>query len=437
MGERRGGAAFPARRPDAGCRGARRPDRPPPMADFDFVVSGRGHLRRHGGSRPRGGAGHRGETGLPRWASACPAPPCWTRAGWRRRRASSTPTRTRTSRCWWTPGLEPKLRQGITLELFGQDGISIAPVRAQDVRQPPPATGGAAHQPGRLVGLALGGGLPGRGGAGPARAGRRVPGAPRRGARVRRWGWRTARPPPPSWSGCRRCSPRGWTRAPTGCPPASSTRPAATATRDELVSLCEVAASRHTPMVVHLRSESDRLLGGDGRDVRGGQRRPASTCTCRTSRLPDGTTGPSWSSVIARAEAAERAGVKVTADQYPYIAGSTMMGAILPPWVHAGGTEKALERLAIPRPGRASRRELLDTSEVDWDNFWKWSGPEGFAISDVPSRQQPRPDWQVREGRGGRRGEGSGGVRAGPAAGGEARAWRWCPSASPRRWWSG
>src|SRR4051812_26733033 len=32
-----------------------------------------------------------------------------------------------------TPQLEPKLRQGITLELFGQDGISIAPVREQDV----------------------------------------------------------------------------------------------------------------------------------------------------------------------------------------------------------------------------------------------------------------------------------------------------------------
>src|SRR5256885_1410767 len=28
---------------------------------------------------------------------------------------------------------------------------------------------------------------------------------------------------------------------------------------------------------------------------------------------------------------------------------------------------------------------MLDPSRSEWDNFWKWSGPEGIIISDIPS----------------------------------------------------
>src|SRR4030095_415848 len=61
---------------------------------------------------------------------------------------------------------------------------------------------------------------------------------------------------------------------------------------------------------------------------------------------------------IARTE-----GLRLTADQYPYIAGSTMLGAILPPWAHAGGADETLSRLGggaqtpkIGRAGGAARR---------------------------------------------------------------------------------
>ena len=47
-------------------------------------------------------------------------------------------------------------------------------------------------------------------------------------------------------------------------------------------------------------------------------------------------------------EKAEAEGIKVSYDQYPYVAGSTMLGVILPPWVHDGGTNKLVERLGNP-----------------------------------------------------------------------------------------
>jgi N-acyl-D-amino-acid deacylase len=98
---------------------------------------------------------------------------------------------------------------------------------------------------------------------------------------------------------------------------------------------------------------------------------------------------PKLQKVIAKVEEATARGVKVTADQYPYIAGSTMMGAILPPWVHAGGPDAAQERLASADMRAKIRAELLDPSEVPWDNFWKWSGPEGIIIADIPSGKRP------------------------------------------------
>jgi N-acyl-D-amino-acid deacylase len=32
---------------------------------------------------------------------------------------------------------------------------------------------------------------------------------------------------------------------------------------------------------------------------------------------------------------------------------------------------------------------MLDRSRSEWDNFWKWSGPEGIIISDIPSGRNP------------------------------------------------
>jgi N-acyl-D-aspartate/D-glutamate deacylase len=42
---------------------------------------------------------------------------------------------------------------------------------------------------------------------------------------------------------------------------------------------------------------------------------------------------------------ARSAGIRVTQDAYPYTAGSTLLTQLLPPWVHAGGTDELVARL--------------------------------------------------------------------------------------------
>jgi N-acyl-D-amino-acid deacylase len=62
-----------------------------------------------------------------------------------------------------------------------------------------------------------------------------------------------------------------------------------------------------------------------------------------------------------------------------------MLAAILPPWAHAGGVDATLERLRNEDERVRMKEAMLDRSRSTWDNFWKWSGPEGIIISDIPS----------------------------------------------------
>jgi N-acyl-D-amino-acid deacylase len=88
-------------------------------------------------------------------------------------------------------------------------------------------------------------------------------------------------------------------------------------------------------------------------------------------------------------ESARARGVLLTADQYPYVGGSTLLGAILPPWAHDGGTEATLARLRDPGARARMRGQMTDPGPSTWDNFWSWSGPKGILVADLPSGRHP------------------------------------------------
>jgi N-acyl-D-amino-acid deacylase len=67
-------------------------------------------------------------------------------------------------------------------------------------------------------------------------------------------------------------------------------------------------------------------------------------------------------------------GVDVTADIYPYTAGSTKMDTLLPAWVHDGGVARLLERIG----DRATRRKIIDECSVDGDRWRTTSGAVGL-----------------------------------------------------------
>jgi N-acyl-D-amino-acid deacylase len=93
---------------------------------------------------------------------------------------------------------------------------------------------------------------------------------------------------------------------------------------------------------------------------------------------------PKLEPMLDMLEKAMAEGVRISFDQYPYVAGSTMLGVILPPWVHDGGTEKVIERLASPRL-REKMIEDIRTGIPGWDNFIDFAGPDQIFVTSVKS----------------------------------------------------
>ena len=93
--------------------------------------------------------------------------------------------------------------------------------------------------------------------------------------------------------------------------------------------------------------------------------------------------------VLTRIQQARDHGIDVSADIYPYIAGSTALSACLPPWALEGGTEKMLERLRDQQTRRRLKKEIVEnTDPMGWENIYLGSGgPSGVLIGSVVNRE--------------------------------------------------
>ena len=281
------------------------------------------------------------------------------------------------------PLLPMKVRQGITLEVFGQDGISVAPVR--------PEHRAAWKQ--KLAGLlgdfgvewdwsGTGEYLKRVGDGRPAQdAAYLVP----HGA-LRQWviGPDDRRATGEELEAMQALLRRGIDEGACGLSTGLIYPPCCYADTAELVALGRVLAETGRPLVVHMRSESDRILDALAEMITVARE---SGCPVHVShlKLAGRENWPRAGEVIAALEKGRAEGLRLTADQYPYVAGSTLLGAILPPWAHAGGADHTLRLLADAGARARLRAQMADPAPADWDNFWKWSGPEGIVIADVPS----------------------------------------------------
>lgn len=96
--------------------------------------------------------------------------------------------------------------------------------------------------------------------------------------------------------------------------------------------------------------------------------------------------GPQYGTAERATELIEYArdrGVDYVADQYPYTAGSTMLAAVLPPWVKAGDPVETLERLRDPDERERIRRDVDESRLDDWHNPGDYTGWENIVIASV------------------------------------------------------
>lgn len=156
--------------------------------------------------------------------------------------------------------------------------------------------------------------------------------------------------------------------------------PGSYADEAEMGEVTKVLAKYGLPFVVHQRSESDYILDSMDEVFRVGR---ASGCPIHFSHFKVGgvNNAPLFDQVIAKVEAAARE-MPVSFDQYPYTAGSTMLGVILPLWAHDGGSGKCLERLASRTDREKMKKDIL-SGLPGWDNFIGYSGIENIYVTFV------------------------------------------------------
>lgn len=83
-------------------------------------------------------------------------------------------------------------------------------------------------------------------------------------------------------------------------------------------------------------------------------------------------------------EIARSRGVAVAQDIYPYTAGSTMLTACLPPWFQEGGNDRVMQRLRDSNALKDLREDLAENSG-DWENMAMGAGWNGIVVSSTGS----------------------------------------------------
>lgn len=91
--------------------------------------------------------------------------------------------------------------------------------------------------------------------------------------------------------------------------------------------------------------------------------------------------------VFAKLDAAEKDGLDVRFDCYPYTAGMSSLGVLLPTWAFEGGVAPMLERIKVPE-NRARIIREMEEGLPGWNNFYKMSGGwDAITIASVMTEQ--------------------------------------------------
>jgi N-acyl-D-amino-acid deacylase len=279
------------------------------------------------------------------------------------------------------PYVEAKVRQGITTELLGQDGISMAPLPKKYIspwRKNLAGLDGDSDEfdwdyettDGYLKALESNGvGL------------NESYLVPHGNIRMESMGLDNRKPTPEELARMCDITRREMEVGAFGLSTGLIYMPCAYAETAELIELCKVVAEFDGAFVVHQRSEADTILTSMEEVIEIG-RRSSVKIHFSHFKVCGRTNWPLIDQVLALLDSAAAEGIRTSFDQYPYVAGSTMLGVILPPWAHDGGTDKLLQRLQ----SRELRQRMID--DIDhgipgWDNFVDFAGFDQILVTSV------------------------------------------------------
>ncbi len=158
--------------------------------------------------------------------------------------------------------------------------------------------------------------------------------------------------------------------------------PATFAKTDELVALAREASKMGGIYATHIRNEADSEIAALDEAFRIGREAniPVEIWHLKVAGKQNWGHMPRILDAIEKARAT---GIDVTADQYPYVASNTSLGAVIPPKYHDGGDSALLRRLQNPTERDAIKKDLANP-HTPYENLWLGcGGGEGILITSV------------------------------------------------------
>ena len=255
------------------------------------------------------------------------------------------------------PRHEAKVRQGVTTEALGMDGLSYAPISPRNLEH-------------LLTHLAAINGRPpadvrwssvkefldlfdGRAACNVAYM------VPHAAIRVEAMGWDDRLPTPAELARMQDMARQGMRDGAFGFATGLTYPPGAYSDTSELVAVCDAIKDLGGFYMTHARySLGDRLLDPFREAVAIGRRGGLPVHISHYHSPVDGM----GQLMVALVDEARSEGIDVTFDQYPYAAASTVLHSLLPYWVHAGGPVALLQRIQ----DRRIRDEIGDSVNPMW-----------------------------------------------------------------------
>ena len=255
------------------------------------------------------------------------------------------------------PGNEPKVRQGVTTEALGMDGLSYAPSTPANLElllryfaavngtPPPDVRWGSVKEFLDLFDNRV--------------ACNVAYFVAHAAIRVEAMGWEDRLPTSAELFRMRELAQQGMRDGAFGFATGLTYPPGAYSDTDELVAVCDAIRDLGGIYCTHARySLGDRLLDPFREAVTVGRRSQVPVHISHYHNPVDGM----GERMVALVDEGRNSDVDVTYDQYPYPAASTVLHSLLPYWVHAGGPAALLERIQR----RSVRDDIGDSVDPQW-----------------------------------------------------------------------
>lgn len=148
--------------------------------------------------------------------------------------------------------------------------------------------------------------------------------------------------------------------------------PANYSSTEELIALCKVAAEYGGMYITHMRSEGNGIFGAVDETIRIA-REAGIPAEIYHLKMAGAENWNKLDSVLAMIDAANKEGLKITADMYTYRAGATGLDASMPPWLQEGGLQQWIKRMKNPQIRKKALEEMRMPSDK-WENLLLMAG---------------------------------------------------------------